>query len=252
LAGVTRIGVDETSSKRGHSYVTLFVDMDSNKVIFVTEGKDSSTLKSFRDHVITHNGDPEKITEFSSDLSPAFISGVATYFPKASITFDKFHVIKLLNKAVDDIRREERETENCLKASRYIWLKNPKNLTTKQQKKLESLSGLKLKTARAYRMKLVFQDIFTLDELRGSQALKEWYSWAIRSRLEPIKDYANTLKNHWDGVLRWFKTKLTNGILEGLNSLAQAAKARARGYRSIKTFKLMIYLIAGKLGCLST
>jgi transposase len=250
LSDITRIGVDETASKRGHSYVTLFVDMDTNKAVFVTEGKDAATVNSFKDHLLSHKGDPEKITEFSSDLSPAFISGVEKYFPKASITFDKFHVIKLLNKALDDVRKEERETETGLKGSRYVWLKNPENLTAKQQKTLESLSSLNLKTARAYRMKLVFQDIYSYDEIRATQALKEWYSWAIRSRLEPVKDFAKTLKKHWDGILRWFKTKLTNGILEGLNSLVQAAKARARGYRSTKTFKLMIYLIAGKLGSL--
>jgi transposase len=161
-------------------------------------------------------------------------------------------VVKLLNKALDEIRREERKNEIGLKGSRYIWLKNPSNLTVKQQEKFESLSGLNLKIARAYRMKLVFQDIYSFDESLGPQELKKWYGWAIRSQLTPIREFAKTLKKHWDGIVRWFTTKLTNGILEGLNSLIQAAKARARGYRSIKTFKLMVYLIAGKLGALPT
>lgn len=245
---VRRIGVDETSSKRGHNYVTLFVDMDTSKVIFVTKGKDSDTLKAFKDHIGMHKGDAEQIAEFSSDLSPAFISGVAKYFPKAHITFDKFHVMKLLNAAVDETRRSEQIQEKDLKSSRYVWLKNPCNLSKKQQKKLDSLSSKKLKTGRAYRMKLLFQELFTYDEDRAIAGLKKWYVWATHSRLEPIKVFAKTLKKHWDGIVRWFKTKLTNGILEGLNSLVQAARVRARGYRSVDYFKVMIYMVAGKMG----
>lgn len=252
LSKVQNIGVDETSSKRGHHYVTLFVDMDTSKVVFVTKGKDADTLKAFKEHLETHKGVVDKILEFSSDLSPAFISGIATYFPKAHITFDKFHVMKLLNTAVDETRRSEQIQEKSLKSSRYVWLKNPCNLSQKERTKLESLSGKKLKTGRAYRMKLLFQEVFTYSEERAVFNLKKWYFWAMHSRLEPIKGFARTLKKHWNGIVRWFKTKLTNGVLEGLNSLVQAAKARARGYRSIEYFKLMIYMVAGKLGRLPT
>lgn len=248
LSQVRRVGVDETSSKRGHSYVSLFVDMDTKKVIFVAKGKDSITVKAFKEHLRQHKGSIDRIEEFSSDMSPAFISGINEYFPKARITLDKFHVIKMLNKAVDEIRREEQRTENGLIATRYIWLKNQKNLSEKQKKKLESLRSLNLKTARAYQMRLVFQDIFSNDEPLGLEALAKWYKWAVRSRLEPIKQFARTLRQHWQGITNWFTTKLTNGLLEGLNSIVQAAKTRARGFRSIEYFKLMIYFIAGRLG----
>lgn len=97
LSKVRNIGVDETSSTRGHHYVTLFVDMDSSQVIFVTKGKDADTLQALREHIETHKGSVDNILEFPSDLSPAFISGVTKYFPNAHITFDKFHVMKLLN-----------------------------------------------------------------------------------------------------------------------------------------------------------
>lgn len=252
LSDVTKVGVDETSSTRGHHYVTLFVDMDTSKVIFVTKGKNADTLQAFKDHLETHKGNADQILEFSSDLSPAFISGIAKYFPKAHITFDKFHVMKLLNTAVDETRRAEQAQEKDLKSSRYVWLKNPDNLSQKERTKLESLSSKKLKTGRAYRMKLLFQELFTYDEERAIIGLKKWYVWATHSRLEPIKAFAKTLKKHWDGIVRWFKTNLTNGILEGLNSLVQAAKARARGYRSVEYFKLMIYMVAGKMGRLPT
>jgi len=248
LSKIRNVGVDETSSKRGHHYVTLFVDMDTSKVVFVTKGKDADTLEAFKSHLEAHKGRVDQILEFSSDMSPAFISGITDHFPKAHITFDKFHVMKLLNEAVDATRRSEQRQEKDLKSSRYVWLKNPGNLSIKEQTKLESLSGRILKTGRAYRMKLLFQELFTYDEDSAIEGLKKWYFWATHSRLEPIKTFAKTLKKHWDGIVRWFKTKLTNGILEGLNSLVQAAKARARGYRSVEYFKLMIYMVAGKMG----
>lgn len=252
LSKVAKVGVDETSSKRGHHYVTLFVDMDTSKVIFVTKGKDADTLKAFTAHLEAHKGSPDQILEFSSDLSPAFISGITTYFPNTHITFDKFHVMKLLNKAVDETRRCEQTQEKNLKSSRYVWLKNPNNLSKKEQIKLDTLSGKKLKTGRAYRMKLIFQELFTYEEDHALSCLKKWYVWVMHSRLEPMKAFARTLKKHWDGIVRWFKTKLTNGILEGLNSLVQAAKTRARGYRSVEYFKLMIYMVAGNMGRLPT
>jgi transposase len=158
----------------------------------------------------------------------------------------------LLNKAVDDIRKEERRTEPLLKSTRYLWLKNPGNLSHGQAIAIASLAKLKLKTARAYRMRLVFQEAFTLSEPYALTALEKWFGWAIRSRLKPIIEFAKMLKRHWEGIVRWFKSRLTNAVLEGLNSLVQAAKARARGYRTLRNFKIMIYLVAGKLGLLST
>jgi transposase len=252
LSGVRKVGVDETSRRRGHRYVTLFVDMETSKVIYVTKGKDADTVKAFREHLESHGGRADAIEEFSSDLSPAFISGVGEHFPQAHMTFDRFHIMKLVNAAVDEVRRAEQQTEKGLKSTRYVWLKNRVNLTKKEAKKLESLTGRKLKTARAYRMKLVFQELFTLEEGQAEQHMKKWYGWAMRSRLEPMKRFARTLKKHWAGVLRWFTTKLTNGILEGLNSVVQAAKTRARGFRSYEYFQTMIYMMAGKMGRLPT
>jgi len=185
-------------------------------------------------------------------MSPAFTSGVETHLPEAAITFDRFHVLKLLNTAVDEVRREEQRTEPSLKSTRYMWLKNPGNLTNAQATRVHGLSRSKLKTARAYRMRLVFQEIYILPRNLAEAAIEGWYQWGIRSRLKPIMEFAQLLRRHWQGVLRWFTSKLNNGLLEGLNSLVQAAKVRARGYRSVEYFKLMIYMIAGHLGLLPT
>ena len=252
LSELSSVGVDETAARRGHNYVSLFVDMDEREVVFVTEGKDAQTLEAFTGHLAGHGGAPEAVTEVVCDMSPAFISGVAAHLPEAAITFDRFHVIKLLNTAVDEVRREERRTEPSLKSTRYIWLKNPGNLTNAQAATVHDLSRSKLKTARAYRMKLVFQEIYRLPGNLAEAAIEGWYQWGIRSRLKPIVEFARMLRRHWDGILRWFTSKLNNGLLEALNSLVQAAKARARGYRSVENFKLMIYLIAGHLGLLPT
>jgi len=246
---VKQVGVDETSSKRGHNYVTLFVDLEGPQILFVTEGKDASTVKAFRDDLTAHNGDPDAITEFCSDMSPAFIKGVSSNFSNAHLTFDKFHIMQVVNGAVDEVRRQEQQDRPELKKTRYIWLKNKENLKKSQQETLEQLqmSKLNLKTSRAYQIKLTFQEFFQQPPETAEPFLKKWYYWATHSRLEPMKQAAYTIKRHWDGILRWFKSNITNGTLEGINSLIQAAKARARGYRTTRNLITMIYLIGGKL-----
>jgi transposase len=182
-------------------------------------------------------------------MSPAFISGVEQHLPNAQFTFDKFHVMKIINDAVDHVRKEERKQRVELKHSRYVWLKNPTNLKASQSELLAKLSlkGLNLKTVRAYHIRLNFQELWQQPLDQAEEFLKKWYFWATHSRLQPMIDAARTIKRHWQGVLRWFTSQINNGILEGINSLVQAAKARARGYRSDRNFITMIYLLAGKL-----
>jgi transposase len=246
---VQEVGFDETSSKRGHDYVSLFVDLDGPNILFATEGKDSSTVKRFKEDLTKHGGSEENIKQMCCDMSPAFIKGVEEQFPEAELTFDKFHIMKVVNTAVDKVRREEQKQHPELARSRYTWLKNPQNLTKKQSEKLNSLTvkKLNLKTSRAYHIKLNFQEIFNQPIETAELLLKKWFFWATHSRLQPVIDAAYTIKRHWDGVLQWFKSQITNGILEGINSLIQAAKARARGYRTNKNLIAMIYLIGGKL-----
>jgi transposase len=244
-----KIGVDETSSRKGHNYVTVFADMDSGDVLFATEGKDSSTVQAFVDEMPKHVASAEQIKEITMDMSVPFISGASAYFPNAGVTFDKFHVIQALNKAQDEVRRTEQKKNPLLNRSRYIWLKNPENLTAEQKKKLETLRFENLKTAKVYQMKLTFQDIYRhIKELEAAEAaIKKWLSWAVRSRLEPIKRFAKTVKNHWAGILRYFESRLTSGAMEGINSRIQEIKRRARGFRNINNFIAMIYLEAANL-----
>jgi transposase len=249
LSAVVRVGVDETSKSCGHDYVSLVVDLDEGKVIFATPGKDASTLERFSQDLSAHHGDPKAVSEVCCDMSPAFIKGVEQQLPNALLTFDKFHVMKIINEAVDEVRRQEQKRRPELKYSRYVWLKNPQNLKASQSRQLEELDvkRLNLKTARAYHIRLNFQELWQQYPEQAEAFLNKWYFWATHSRLEPIIEAAHTIKRHWQGVLRWFTSRINNGILEGINSLVQAAKARARGYRSTRNFITMIYLLAGKL-----
>ena len=250
MSEVHRAGVDETSRKKHHQYVSVVMDLDQSSVLYATEGKGAEVIESFAQDLEAHGGDRSNIEEVCCDMSPAFISGVKQYLPEAQLTFDKFHVLKVINEAVDKVRIEEqRQHPELLKKSKYVWLKNPDNLNDHQKERLASLrlKDLNLKTARAYHIRLNFQDFWKQSPLEAESFLKRWYFWATHSRLEPIKQAAYTIKRHWDGVLRWATSRINNGILEGINSLIQAAKARARGYRSARNFITMIYIIAGKL-----
>ena len=244
---VTKVAIDETAARRGHDYITLFVDIDQARVLFATEGKDAVTVAAFAQDLAAHGGDPNAIEEVCIDMSPAFIKGVAESLPEAAVTFDKFHAVKIINDAVDQVRRAEQKQQGVLRGTRYIWLRNPENLSERQRMTLENLPTRHLKTARAYQIRLAFQDVYEQPSAEAASYLKKWYFWATHSRLEPIIDAAHTVKRHWDGILRWFDSKIANGLIEGINSLVQAAKAKARGYRSTRNLKAMVYLVAGKL-----
>ena len=230
---VTRAAFDETAARRGHDYVSLFVDLDHSRVLFVADGKDAATVGAFAEDLTEHGGNPAKITEVCIDMSAAFIKGATEHLPKAEITFDKFHTVKIVNDAVDEVRREEQKTRPELKKTRYVWLKNETNLSSGQRELRDSLATRNLKTARAYQIRLTFQEFYQQPTRQDAEAfLKKRYFWATHSRLQPMIDAARTVKRHWDGILRWHDSHIANGILEGINSLVQAAKAKARGYRT--------------------
>jgi len=246
LTSVKRIAIDETSSRRGHRYITLFVDADARIVLFATEGKGMDTLGRFKELLAAKGACAEQIKDVCCDMSPAFIRGIAEYFPEAQITFDKFHVMKMVNEAVDDVRIAEQKKTPELKHTRYVWLKNEKDLTVEQQQTLTKLKDTNLQTGRAYRLKLALQDFWNTPHIYADVYLKEWTGWASRSQLAPMVSLAKTVKEHEEGILRWFHSKMTNGLLEGMNGLVQAAKRRARGYRNVENLISMVYMTANK------
>ena len=166
-------------------FATTFVDIDARKVVFIADGKDAETVAQFADHVDAHNSDASRIKEvcivlearLRHDMSAAFIKGVTENLTEAEITFDKFHVMKLIGEAVDKVRREEVKTRPELKRSRYLWLRNENNLTAEQAAKLGSLAKTNLKTARAYHLRLGFQDIFKEQSREWAAVFfDKWYS----------------------------------------------------------------------------
>ena len=254
-ADVTVIGIDETSCAKGSSYITLVHDLTRSKLLFATPGKDGSTVQRFTEDFKAHDGKPEAIEVVCMDMSKAFITGSAKYLPGAAIAFDGFHVVQMANKAVDAVRREEARDETWLKKSRWCWLKDKANWTVKEQDKMSWLPHSRLKTARAWRIKEALRDIYALraDMAQSTLALKKWLHWAQRSQLHPIKDLARSIKQHWAGILKAFDAShLHTGYVEAVNSLLQAAKARARGYGTTRHFIAMAFLIAGRLTHLPT
>jgi transposase len=249
MSQVKDIGLDETANKRGHDYVTVFADMAQRRVLYVAEGRSASTVTEFRVDLTAHNGKPEQVDLVSMDMSAPFRSGVAAEFPGADIVFDRFHVTALVNDALDEIRRKEVKENDVLKRTRYIWLKNPKNLTSKQAETLEMLSKMNIGTALAYQMKLNLQELWQQPDRESAEGhLNAWYTWVMKSDIAPcMKKVANTIKGFASGILNYYAKGLTNGLLEGINSLIQAAKSKARGYRNVQYMKTIIYLVAGKL-----
>ena len=246
---VHAVGIDETAARRGHNYVTFFHDMDKHRLLYGCAGKDQETVHAFALDLQAHGGDPEQITDASIDMSKAYIAGVNKYLPNAEITFDRFHLIQLANQALDEVRRQEAKNEPLLKRTRWIWLKDRSKWTHSQTALFKSLSSTRLKTTRAWRLKESLRELFqtAANSKEASTLLDSWYSWARRSRLEPFKQLANTLKDHRPGILKGFDSKLSNGYVEGFNSLIQAAKAKARGYRKPKNLITIAYLLGAKL-----
>lgn len=248
---VRTVGVDETSRARGHDYISVFLDLlgpQKSRVLFACAGKEADTVRQFAEDFVAHGGVIEQVSEVCSDMSRAFIKGVGENLPQAALTFDRFHIMKKVNEAVDQVRREEASECPDLKGTRYLWLKNPENFTADQEAQWEQVKRLKCRTQRAWFLKAVLQDIYrsgTRDN--GARLMKAWCAWATRSRLTPMVEVSRTLRRHWAGVVRWFESRITNGIVEAFNGLIQAAKRRARGFRSTANLVAMIYLLFGKL-----
>ena len=249
FSSVSCVGLDETASRRGHNYISLFHDLDDRRLLFACEGREKAVVETFVKDLEAHGGQAENIDSVCIDMSKSYVAGVGDFLPNAEITFDPFHVMAIVNKAVDQVRRQEVKTEPLLRKTRYLWLRNKATRTQRQQEHFDRLPKSRLKTARAWRIKTTLQEIYQQCETitEAEAALKRWYGWAIRSRLEPMKEAARTIRRHWDGILSWFDGHLNNGGVEGTNSIIQAAKARARGYGTVRHLITISYLVAGKL-----
>jgi transposase len=248
IKDLTCLGLDETSSKRGHKYVTLAVDMDERRVLFATEGKGAETIEKTVDYLHSKQVEISDIKNVCIDMSPAFISGCQKHLTDAAITFDRFHVVKEVNKALDQVRRNQRRSSFELKGHKYTFLKN--NLTFAKELERDELLDQFKDIGQAYKLKEMFNHFWNIKEPEEAMSfLAFWCDYAETTNLEPFLKTVKMIKSHWTGINNYTKSKINNGILEGINSKVQLAKKRARGYRNINNFINMIYFIAGKLKC---
>ena len=250
FSGVTSLAIDETSRARGQSYVTLAADAQARRVIFVTEGRDAKTIEALAADLLAHGCPPEQITSVSIDMSPAFIKGVSSELPNAQITFDKFHVVGHANTAVDKTRRIEQRTDKSLKGMRWTLLRDVFGLKPAAEAALHGLiTAPKLTlTARAWIYKEQLRDLLERKQINVMRdSLLHWCVCVMRSKVESMKEVAGLVRRHLEGIVAWAQTRQTNGFLEAINGLFQAAKRRARGFTRLSTIKTVIFLIAGKL-----
>lgn len=246
IENLTELGFDETSSKKGHSYVTTTVDLSSRKVVFASEGKDKECVRKSIEYLKEKSVDIDQIKHVCIDMSPAFISGCLEYLPKAAITFDKFHIIKEVIGALDELRRKESQEHRALKGYKYLFLKNKLSIDQKEQ--LYNFIEIYPKLGEGYRLVQMFKDFWNLENNEEAEGyLAYWCDLVLDSGIQPFIKVANMIKSHWSGIINYLESRINNGILEGINSKIQLAKKRARGYRNISNFINMIYFICGNL-----
>jgi transposase len=265
MSKVRIVGIDETSLRRGHDYVTVVHDLDAKRLLFSTAGRDHQTIQAFAQDLHAHGGQPTAVAHACMDMSAAYLKGVTAYLPNALVSYDRFHVVKLAGEAMDEVRTDEWKTEQARveealghltpKQRRSIlWgmRRNPSGWSNTQTEAMHWLQRANLKTARAWRLKMALREVFAnarshnQTELAAAE-LRAWLSWARRSRLEPFKRLAATLKDHFDSVVRGMLDHRSNAFVEAMNGLMQQAKRAARGFRTVANFIAIAYLRLGKL-----
>jgi transposase len=251
LSDLFNLAIDETSFKRGHDYVTLIVDAMKRRVVDVEKGREGETIVRFTEKLTAKGGDASRIESVTSDMSKSFLPAIAKAFPNAENIIDKFHVKKVLIDALDEVRKAEQKTvsdKTSLFRGRRLFMIPETKLTAEQAATLGEMSKRYPKTGRAYRIVAGLDDFYASRDMEQAQtAFHSLYSWMRRCRLQPMKTAAETLMRHKDKIIAYFKNRLTNAICEGLNSMIQAAKRKARGYHTFEGYSSMIYLVAGKL-----
>ena len=244
LRNVKRVCVDETATKRGHNYVSIFTDYDTGEVLFVVEGRKKEVFSEFYGLLWDKGGHPGSIELFSMDMSKSYQAGQKEYFAGAELVFDRFHIKKCLNKAVDTVRKEEVITVEMLKKTKYIWLKNETNLTENQKIQLDNfLNDSSLKTGQAYLIKNGFDLLWSVQSKAVKPLMDKWIEKALALNLKPISKFVDTIYKHFDGIVNSITSGITNAVSEGLNSVMQLARSRARGFRNTQNFCAMVYYL---------
>lgn len=250
LDGLRRIGVDEFSYRKRHRYLTTVVDHDRRRVVWAAAGRSAETLAAFFDAL-----GEERCAELecvTMDMAGGYIKAVEERLPAVQIVFDRFHVQRLASDALDTVRREQlrelrgSESGRELFRSRFALLKNPWNLTRKDQQKLSEVQRTNGPLYRAYLLKETLAQALDYKQPgRAERALREWLAWASRSKLPPFVKAARTIRKHFDRILAYVRERLTNGIVEGFNNKLRMIARRAFGFHSPPPLIAMLFLCCG-------
>ena len=251
LDEIKNVGIDEKSFLKGHKYASLMVDIDGERILDVVEGRTLEAANSLWQKL------PEEVRSgvdaVAMDMWDAFITSTKTHAPQADIVHDKFHISKYLNEAVDKVRRAEhkafmKEDDETLKGAKYLFLKNPANMSDSEKERFKRLRMDKLKAGRAWSIKEMFSDFWTYSyQASAEKFFQRWYWWATHSGLKPMADVAKLMKRHLPNILTYLRHLITNAMMEGFNSKIQSIKANARGYRNFANYRTAILFYCGKL-----
>ena len=248
---VPYLGLDEKSSERGHTYVSILTDIDRSRVLDLVPERKLEAAKSLLETLSP--AQRASVKAVAMDMWPAFMSAVQTCLPQADIVHDRFHVSKYLGEAVDTVRRQEHRSlalagTSPLTGSKWAWLKNYADGRSSEAVSFRALNQLNLKTSRAWRIKETFTQFWCYYYTGAAQRFFDaWSNNAMRSRLEPIKKVVKMLRRHLTGLLNYSEHRINNACAEGFNSAIQLIKANARGFRNFTNYRARILFHCGKL-----
>jgi transposase len=256
LENIEAIGVDEVQYQKGHRYMTLVyqIEKGNRRLLYVAKDRTAESFSEFFD-LIGESG-RASIKYVCSDMWRAYLKVIKERVPNAINILDRFHIVAILNKAIDEVRREEVDRlssegyEPILKKSKYCFLKNPENLSIDQKAKLGELMTYDLKSIEAYLLKESFQGFWEYKSPFGANRyLRAWCDEADQSGLMPIVKFVKTVRKHSDLMMNWFKAKkeYSSGIVEGLNRRVNLVTRRSYGYKSFDTMKIALFHSMGGL-----
>ena len=246
------IGIDEKQFRSGQRYISSIVDLGAGRVLDVVENRTEKDCKALISKALTQTQQTQ-VRAVALDMWKAYANAVEDKLPQADIVHDRFHISQHLNDAVNQVRRAENKRlliheDSRLTGTKFLWLTNEENQKEKHAERFETLKNSDLQVARAWAIKELFRGFWDYSYAGSAKKyFDSWYSWAIRSRLEPIKAKARMIKSHLDNILTYFKHRISNAVAEGLNSKIQTVKSNARGYRSFEGFRNSILFYCGGL-----
>lgn len=250
---VSTIGVDEKAIAKRAQYMTIVCDLDASTVEYVSEDRRIESLDGYFKGLSSKQ--LAGIEAVAMDMWEPYIRSTLAHVPRAAekIVFDPYHIMTYMNKAVDTVRRQEHrerlaKRDEALLGTRFLWLYAAENLPERHREKFTALMKQDLKTGRAWALKENLRDLWgCATRASGARHWKFWWSWASRSRLEPVIKAARTVKRHIDNVLTYFTHRITNAVSEGINSKIQTIKKAAYGFRNKQNFKTAIFFHCGGL-----